>query len=53
MWVNDEGENVHDSENDICLIADIGKSDGGDHDDHEVPDPVAGRGEGVGGSPNL
>lgn len=35
-------EGVDDCENDVCLISDRGKCDRGDHNDHEVEDPVGG-----------
>jgi len=45
-----DSEDLHDCENDVGLVFDGLKGHGGDHDNHEVEDPVAGSGQGVGRS---
>lgn len=48
-----EGLDSHDSEDNVGLVADVGKGNRGDHDDHEVPDPVGRGGQGVGRGADL
>ena len=43
---HDEG--VDDGEDDVGLVTDGREGHGGDHNDHEVEDPVGGGGDGVG-----
>lgn len=51
LWVEEvdagDDESIEDGEDDICLVANGCKGHRRDHDDHEVKDPVCGRGQGI------